>query len=256
MERQNPRRKQDSREALIEEHRPERIEARLQRQPRSQQLSDFVLGAIDGCVTTFAIVAGAFGAGFSEAVVLVMGFANLIADGFSMAVSNYEAASVEREQRAAATNTEREHIALVPEGEREEIRQIFYQKGFRGEVLDNIVATITANQKLWIETMLAEEYGISRAEHKPLRAALMTFVAFLCVGAIPLLPYLLHSLNPAEQFYTSAGLSACAFFAIGLCKGLVFSHYLLLAGLKTLVFGGSAAVLALTVGYLLRHFVT
>ncbi|WP_444895762.1 VIT1/CCC1 transporter family protein [Microbulbifer sp. SSSA005] len=256
MDRQNPKHQQESREALIEEHRPERIEARLRSRPQSQWLSDFVLGAIDGCVTTFAIVAGAFGAGFSEAVVLVMGFANLIADGFSMAVSNYEAASVEREQRAAAMRTERQHIALIPEGEREEIRQIFYRKGFRGEVLDNIVATITANQKLWIETMLAEEYGISRLEHKPLGAALITFAAFLCVGAIPLLPYLFHSLNPAEQFYASAVLSVCAFFAIGLCKGLVFSHHLLVAGLKTLFFGSSAAALALVVGYLLRHLVT
>ncbi|WP_444928937.1 VIT1/CCC1 transporter family protein [Microbulbifer sp. SSSA002] len=253
---QKPRRKRESRQALIEEHRPERIEARLRSRPESQRLSDFVLGAIDGCVTTFAVVAGAFGAGFPEAVVLVMGFANLIADGFSMAVSNYEAASVEREQRVAATRTEREHIALIPEGEREEIRQIFYQKGFRGETLDNIVATITANQKLWIETMLAEEYGLCRAEHKPLGAALMTFAAFLCVGAIPLFPYLLYSLNPAQQFYTSAALSACAFFAIGVCKGRVFSDHLLISGLKTLLFGSSAAALALAAGYLLRHFVS
>ncbi|MCO1332717.1 VIT1/CCC1 transporter family protein [Microbulbifer sp. OS29] len=255
MDDHSPEQNGESRKSLLDEHRPDRIEARLQRPPHSRRMSDFVLGAIDGCVTTFAIVAGAFGAGFTEAVVLVMGFANLIADGFSMAVSNYEAASVEREQRIEATRTERRHIALVPEGEREEIRQIFHQKGFTGEVLENVVSTITANRQLWIDTMLAEEYGISRARHNPLSAALMTFTAFVCVGAIPLLPYLFQGLNTTEQFYSSAVLSACAFFAIGLAKGLVSSRHTLVAAIKTLIFGSCAAALALAVGYLLRHFV-
>ncbi|WP_444923926.1 VIT1/CCC1 transporter family protein [Microbulbifer sp. DLAB2-AF] len=245
-----------SRRELLEEHRPERIHARLGREPKSQRVSDFVLGAIDGCVTTFAIVAGAFGAGFSESVVLVMGFANLIADGFSMAVSNYEAVSVEREQAAAATRIEREHIALVPEGEREEIRQIFHRKGFRGQVLDEIVTTITANRQLWIETMLAEEYGISRTKRKPLGSALVTFFAFIGMGTVPLLPYLLSPLNSSQQFYSSVILAALTFFAIGLCKGLVFSQKVWMAGFKTLVFGGGAAALAFAVGFFLRDLIT
>lgn len=52
-------------------------------------LSEFVYGGIDGAVTTFAIVAGVMGASLSAAVALILGFANLFADGFSMAISNY-----------------------------------------------------------------------------------------------------------------------------------------------------------------------
>ena len=52
-------------------------------------LPEFVYGGIDGAVTTFAVVAGSTGASLSSAVILILGFANLIADGFSMAVSNY-----------------------------------------------------------------------------------------------------------------------------------------------------------------------
>src|SRR3989344_4019815 len=52
-------------------------------------LAEFVYGAIDGTVTTFAVVAGAVGASLSSTVILILGFANLFADGFSMAVSNY-----------------------------------------------------------------------------------------------------------------------------------------------------------------------
>jgi VIT1/CCC1 family predicted Fe2+/Mn2+ transporter len=52
-------------------------------------LKEFVYGGIDGCVTTFAVVAGSTGAGLTPSLIIVLGFANLIADGFSMSVGNY-----------------------------------------------------------------------------------------------------------------------------------------------------------------------
>jgi VIT1/CCC1 family predicted Fe2+/Mn2+ transporter len=52
-------------------------------------LGEFVYGAMDGTVTTFAVVAGSIGANLSVQVILILGFANLFADGFSMAASNY-----------------------------------------------------------------------------------------------------------------------------------------------------------------------
>lgn len=55
----------------------------------SKYLPEFVYGGIDGAVTTFAVVAGVMGASLGSAIVLILGFANLFADGFSMAVSNY-----------------------------------------------------------------------------------------------------------------------------------------------------------------------
>lgn len=80
-----------SRERLLGDHQPTAVRNRLAAPARASTLPDAVLGGIDGCVTTFAVVSGAFGAGFSPQVALVLGFANLLADGFSMAVSNYEA---------------------------------------------------------------------------------------------------------------------------------------------------------------------
>lgn len=60
-------------------------------------LGPFVYGAIDGSVTTFAVVAGAAGAGLSSKVVIILGLANLAGDGFSMGVSTYEAVKAERD---------------------------------------------------------------------------------------------------------------------------------------------------------------
>ncbi|SEA14791.1 VIT1/CCC1 transporter family protein [Microbulbifer marinus] len=241
------------RKDLLDEHRPENIARRLQQQPKSQKVSDFVLGAIDGCVTTFAVVSGAFGAGFSPLVVLVLGFANLIADGFSMAVSNYEAVNAEREYRELARRTEERHIELVPEGEREEIRQIFANKGFGGETLEKIVATITANRQLWVETMLTEEYGLNSARYNPVTSALVTFAAFIAVGTVPLLPFLLPSVAQQTQFVASTFLAALMFLCIGMLKSLVYSQPILRAGFSTLLLGGSAASLAYLTGYLLRQ---
>ena len=52
-------------------------------------LGEFVYGAIDGTITTFAVVSGAAGASLSPVIVIVLGFANLLADGFSMAAGNF-----------------------------------------------------------------------------------------------------------------------------------------------------------------------
>jgi vacuolar iron transporter family protein len=52
-------------------------------------IENFVYGAIEGTVTTFAVVAGVVGASLPSSIIIILGFANLFADGFSMAVGNY-----------------------------------------------------------------------------------------------------------------------------------------------------------------------
>ena len=73
-------------------------------------LGEFVYGAIDGTVTTFAVVAGAAGAGLSSTVIVILGFANLIADGFSMGASAYLSAKSERDLKIKKhTESGKEH---------------------------------------------------------------------------------------------------------------------------------------------------
>ncbi len=238
-----------SRKTLESEHKPEVIALRLQRPPQSQNISDAVLGGIDGCITTFAVVSGAFGAGFSPAVALVLGFANLFADGFSMAVSNYEAIKAQQEFTENIRRSEGEHIDRIPEGEREEIRQIFQKKGFEGETLNTIVETICQDRELWIETMLTEEHGIQITHPKPIKSGFVTFIAFVGVGSIPLLPFLIPSLEMTQQFIISAILAGIMFFLIGTFKSLFLNKPMLRSGLSTLLTGGTAASLAFLTGY-------
>lgn len=246
--------KPDVHDRLSREHLPEAIEARLKRAVRSENVSDAVLGGIDGCVTTFAVVSGTVGAGFAPSVALILGFANLIADGFSMAISNYESIRTQRAFKEGITRAEREHIDRVPEGEREEIRQIFRQKGFSGETLEKIVETITQDEALWIETMLIEEHGIQKSSPSAWKAAGATFGAFVLVGAVPLLPFLIFTIPMRQQFVVSALLAGSMFFVIGLLKSVAFARgRAIRAGLGTLLTGSAAASLAFVTGYLLRE---
>ena len=245
--------KKDSDHELTREHHPELISQRLQLAPKTQNVSDAVLGGIDGCVTTFAVISGVVGAGLPSSVAVILGFANLVADGFSMAVSNYESHKSKQEFIESVRRSEERHIDVVPEGEREEIRQIFRGKGFKGEVLETIVSTISEDRNLWIDTMLTEEHGIHKISPSPWASAGATFGAFILIGAMPLLPFLSSTLQIQQKFFMSACVAGIMFFLIGMLKSLAFDKPMILSGFRTLLTGGTAAGLAFYTGYLLRE---
>ncbi len=234
--------------ALEHGHTKAEIAQRLDGTPRASYLRDWVYGGIDGAVTTFAVAAGVAGANLSPGIVLILGCANLLADGFSMAAANYSGSKSEREEFDRLLQVERKHIALVPDGEREEIRQAFAKKGFSGEDLERIVATISSNETGWALTMMLEEYGLAPVLRSPMIAALNTFAAFAIFGAIPLIPYLLGG-----GFLWSAIATGVAFFAIGSAKSRWSLRSPLMSGLETLLIGGSAAALAYACGMLLAE---
>jgi vacuolar iron transporter family protein len=241
-------------DTLVEEHNPHHIATRLSSAAAHSYLGDFVFGAIDGLVTTFAVVAGVAGAGLPTGIALVLGVANLLADGFSMAVGNYLRARSDEQAVEKARRIEEHHINLVPEGEREEVRQIFAKKGFDGEILNQIVEVITQDRKKWIDTMLVEEMGLRLDTPTPWKAGMVILLAFVGVGSVPLLPYLFTAivwpgkLAPADLFFVSTVLTATGFFVVGYMRGLVLATHRVLSGLETLAVGGLAALLAYLVG--------
>lgn len=233
---------------LKAQHTPEAVRARLERGPQTSDLGDALLGAIDGAVTTFAVVTGVMGGQLPMHVAVLLGFANLLADGFSMAASNYERAKSEVLRAAQLRAQERRHIELFPEGEREELRQIFAAKGFEGELLAQLVEVISQDREQWIATMLQEEHGLGPEQPSPLRAALVTFAAFVIVGATPLLPLLLPLGQPQTRFQVSLGLTLLMFALIGALKGKVLQLPILRSALGTALIGGGAALLAWGIG--------
>lgn len=230
-------------------HTAEAIRERLAAGPRHNYLRDWIYGGIDGAVTTFAVVTGVVGARLAPAVILIMGFANLAADGFSMAASNYLGTRAERDDFEYLEAVEYKHIEAVPEGERAEVREIYRGKGFEGEELERAVAHITADRALWVRTMLTEEYGLPVEIRSAWLAAAATFSAFLMCGLVPLVPFICGS---GHAFLLSTFLTGVIFFLIGSAKSRWSTAPWWRSGLSTLLVGALAAGLAYAVGMLLR----
>ncbi len=222
-------------------------------------LSEFVYGGIDGSVTTFAVVAGAAGAGLSASVIIILGFANLIADGFSMSVGSYLSGKSARDTYEKHKRTEYWEVEHMPDTERQEIRDIYAAKGFEGELLEQVVAKITENKDRWVDVMMKEELEMILDAKPPLLMALVTFVSFIIVGFVPLLVYVYE--YATGNLYDNTFLIACvltsfAFMAIGWMKSAVTQTNRIKSILETLFLGASAAVLAYLVGNVLEKMVS
>ena len=214
---------------------------------------DFIYGSIDGAVTTFAIVAGVVGASLSPNIILILGFANLFGDGFSMAVSNYQASKAQKEYISMMRKKEEWSIDNLEDQERQEIRDIYSKKGFKDDLLEEIVRMITSRRKVWVDTMMREELGLVEDDKKPLDAALSTFFGFNAIGLIPLLPFVFFMILDWEvdglAFLYSVVSTGAAFFLVGMIKGNIVKKSIWSSGLFTLLIGGSAAFVAYIVGY-------
>ena len=152
---------------------------------------DFIYGSIDGAVTTFAIIAGVVGASLSPGIILILGFANLFADGFSMAAANYQASKARNQFIEMKRKQEEWEIDHMEEQEKEEIREIYKKKGFKDELLEEIVRIITSRRKIWIDTMMKEELGLIEDGKNPLDNSVSTFIGFNLIGLIPLIPFMI-----------------------------------------------------------------
>ncbi len=237
---------------LDHSHDPNEIARRLRDGPRVSYLRDWVYGGIDGTVTTFAIVAGSVGADLASRYVLILGVANLLADGFSMAAANYSGTKAELEEYSLVREMEERHIETEPEGEREEVRQIFMAKGFKGKVLKDAVDVITAEKERWIDTMMTEEHGLPRVTRLPFTAGLVTFLAFVACGFLPVAPF---AFGVDASLLTSTVMAAFTFFLIGSLRSRWSPVHWLRAGAETLAIGLASAGVAYLVGDFLKQIV-
>lgn len=223
-----------------------------------EYLRDAVFGAIDGAVTTFAVVAGAVGASLPGAVVVVLGLANLFADGLSMAVSNYLGTRADDQRRRQRRRTEERRVDANPAAARARLAAQFRASGIPEPVLEAALDGVTADRRRTVDILLGELNGEPEGNHAARRAGIATFIAFVIVGAIPLITFVAEALGAdlgGRQFAISVVLTGLAFFLVGAAKGRVVDRSWLRDGIETLALGGTAAAVAYTVGWLLRGLV-
>jgi len=221
-------------------------------------IGEFIYGGIDGSVTTFAVVAGSAGANLESSVVIILGFANLIADGFAMSVGAYLSTKSEQQQYEKHKATEYWEVENMPEKEVEEIREIYAAKGFEGDLLEQVVAKITEDKDRWVDVMMKEELEMQKESKSPFQMGLVTFISFILMGFIPMIVYVMdYTGNPigVDLFTASSVLTFVTFAGIGFAKSYVTATSKLRSVLETLFLGGSAAILAYYVGVILESMI-
>lgn len=224
----------------------------------NKYLPEFIYGGMDGSVTTFAVVAGATGAHFPPNVIIILGLANLLADGLSMSIGSYLSSKSEKEHYQKNKLSEYWSIENKPEEEINEIRKIYQRKGFEGEILDEIVKVITSSKHLWVDEMMKDELKMIESSKNPFNKGLATYFSFIAVGLIPLLVYLVDLFFPGiilPLFFISCLLTFCAFIFIGYLKAYL-NHFNKIKGVfETLFLGVIAASVSFLAGSFLESFI-
>jgi VIT1/CCC1 family predicted Fe2+/Mn2+ transporter len=220
-------------------------------------LGEFVYGGMDGSVTTFAVVAGSAGAGFDTSVILILGFANLFADGFAMSVGAYLSAKTNRQNFLKREREKLYEIEDDPERARSMIRTIYHHKGFTEPLLNKVVDVITNNKDRWIDSIMKDDLGMTIEQKSPVLTGVITYRSFILVGLIPLAAYVydLATGFDSDMFLWSSVLTMVAFGFIGFLKSFVTETSHVKGILETVTLGALAAFVAYFVGAVLEKMI-
>jgi vacuolar iron transporter family protein len=219
----------------------------------SKLLKAAVYGANDGIITTFAVVAGVAGAGLSPSIVLILGFANLLADGISMGIGDYLGERSESRFKKYQYAIEQWEVKNIPDEEEKELVEFFEKRKVNETDSKKLKDIIRKYPKLWSELGFFDEMGSSPEEEKGLwKSGAVTLVAFILAGALPLMPYVFEAANifqlGEKQFVASIAATAATLFIIGSSRTFVTKGKWWMNGLEMLGIGAIAALAAFLTG--------
>ncbi|MCH7413657.1 VIT1/CCC1 transporter family protein [Belliella sp. R4-6] len=220
-------------------------------------LREFVYGGIDGAVTTFAVVAGAVGANLDPSIIIILGFANLLADGFSMSVGAFLSSKSDQENYDKHKAIEYWEVDNLPQKEREEIEEIYRNKGFEGELLQKVVDVITSDKDRWVNEMMKDELNMMEETKSPFKIGLATLISFIVVGFIPLMIYVYDYFQETsfDVFLWTSIFTGIAFATVGWLKSFVNQTNIFKSIGETLALGFLAALVAYYVGDFLESLI-
>ena len=216
---------------------------------RGDRLSDVILGGQDGLVNVLGVVLGVAAASQDTRIVLAGGLAATFAESISMAAVAYTSKLAERDFYFSELQREKREIKEVPEVEIEEIRQIYREKGFKGELLEEVVKVITSDEKVWLETMMRDELKLNPVEEKrPFTAAVIVGFSAVVGSFVPLWPFFFMPIQTG--IYVALGVSAIALFLVGVIKAKLTVGHWGKSGLQMAVIGIVSALAGYGIGLL------
>ncbi len=229
----------------LDEHQVER-----HRGLSRSDIRDFILGFQDGLVNTLGLVLGVASAVQSSNLVLISGLVTTFAESVSMAAVAYTSTKAARDYYESELEREKKEIKETPHMEVQEIKVIYYKKGFRGKQLESIVKKITSNKKLWLDTMMAEELRLFPEDYeKPVKSAFIVGVSAIIGSLIPVVPFFFLPVKLGMAY--ALVFSILTLFAVGAVKSRVTIGDWKKSGVEMAVVGTVAALVGYLVGSLL-----
>lgn len=224
---------------------------------QGKYIKNIVYGGLDGTITTFAAVAGVAGAALKPEIVLIMGFANLIADGLSMAIGDFLSTKAEIAFSKAEREREAWEVENYPEGEKLELIELYVAKGMDQKDAETVTEIISKNKNTWVDIMMVEELGIMHTDESPIKNAMVTFASFSFFGFLPIIAYIVLQFLPAmpNPFIIAATMTGLTLFSLGALKVKVTGQNWFLSGLEMFIVGGVAAASAYGVGAFLNMII-
>lgn len=214
-------------------------------------LADVILGGQDGLVNVLGIILGIAAATSDSRIVLVAGLAATFAESISMAAVAYTATLAETAHYESEREREYRHVRMVPAVEKEEVRVIYQQKDFDGDLLDQILEKITADEDVWVGVMMSEEHHLTPTSRKDaLRSALIVGIAAIVGSLIPLIPFLFFGVT--TSIWVSVAISAMTLFAVGVYKARTTVGHAGKSGFEMAAIGTVSALVGYIVGVLLK----
>lgn len=214
-------------------------------------LSDIILGGQDGIVNVLGVVLGIAAASNDLRIVIAGGLAATFAESISMAAVAYTSTLSEAQYYTGEKNREIWEIENLPEQEKEEIRQIYAKKGFTGELLEKVVATITGDKKVWLNAMMEEELKIEPvAKNTAFKSSLIVGVSAIIGSIIPLIPFFFFSLQSSIILAIIA--AGTALFLVGVYKAKTTVGSPGRSGVEMMIIGIVSAMVGYLVGLLFK----
>ena len=218
---------------------------------RGSNLSDIILGGQDGLVNVLGVILGVAAATSDTRIVIAAGMAAAFAESVSMGAVAYTSTKADHALYESERAREHRHVRLIPAFERDEIRELYRNKGFDGELLEQVVDTITANDDVWVTVMMAEELKLAPVEkYGAVRSALIVGIAAMVGSMIPLLPFFLMPLTMA--MWTSILVAGLTLFLTGVYKARLTVGHWARSGIELAIIGIVSALVGYAIGLLFQ----
>ena len=210
-------------------------------------LEDMVLGACDGIITCFAVIAAAAGGALGALVIIILGVANVLADAVSIGASNFLA------KRSRGDFLRSQEVDNLPEEKKKELSEQIKERGVHESDSHRVVACLTLHKRAWVTALMAMGPGLQSVNGKAWIHALATLGAFVIAGAFPLIPYLFGV--ESYTFAIASATAAVTLFTAGALRTLITNVPWLRSGLEMLIVGSVAGVVAYVVGWAVSRIV-